>query len=102
DAARPVQPALDQLAVAVDELDEAELRVDLAEALEALVAGPRCTDGTRRVQLDHLRAQGPRQPGAAVGRVRIDVDHRQAAPDHRVQAAAEPLPLVPADDHDAQ
>ena len=72
----PLQPAGRHLAVAVDELDQRDLRGDVLQPLEAGVARPGRRERDREVQLDDLRPQRPGQLDAAVGRARIDVDDR--------------------------
>ena len=102
DAQRPIQPALDQLAIAVHELDVADLRVDPAESLEAGVAAVGRAVGLRGVFHEDVRAQGTRQLGTAVGRVPVHVDDRETPADHRPQGGSEPLPLIPANRDDPE
>ena len=97
-----VQPARHHLAVAVDNLDVFDARGDLLQPLEAGISRAGCRERARQVQLHDLRPQRPRQFDAAVRRIRIDVDDRQVAPDHRAQTPAQPLPFIAADRDDSQ
>ena len=95
-----VEPALGHLAIAVDELDEPDLGIDLAKSLEALVAGPCRGERSRR-------GPAPRPPRPGSGPVRRC---RRSSPSRRrrwsvrtdqgVEAATKPLAFVAADRDD--
>ena len=96
-----LEPAVDYLAVAVDELDELQAGRDLKEVTDALVPRPRRREGPRPVQLDDPGGHRPRQRGASVVGTRIDVDDREPPAREAQETEAKPLAFVPADHDDA-
>ena len=95
-----VEPAFSHLAVAVDKLDEANLRGGLAESFGSLIPARPRKDETLQVRRRRLPATGRfrrcRRP------TRIHVDACQILLRERGQAATEPLTLVAADGDDTE
>jgi len=94
-----VDPPIDDLAVAIDELDVLDPRRDLTQALEACVAGTRCGERRGHVELDDRGAAAARLADAVIGRSGIHVDDGGPKAAHRIQRTDQALPLVPADEN---
>ena len=73
-----IEPARQQRAVAVDELDEVDAGVLANERREAFVARPRRRKRPRRVELDDVRAQCSGDRDTVVAGPGIDVDEGMA------------------------
>ena len=101
-ATGPLQPAVDQFAIAVDELYEVNVRRDPLQSLEALVAGASRGKRPGEIELDYLHVQVSRPFDASVPRVRINIDGGLASADNRVYASAEPFSFVAADHDNAK
>src|SRR4029077_9370956 len=86
---REFDPAFDDLAVAVDELYELDLRPKLAQADETSIARPSGGERPRHVQLDHFRDQRARECDTAIIRIGIDVHKCSDTVGERTQAGFE-------------
>ena len=96
-----LQPVGDDLAVAVDELDEGRARHDGQQPVGPRVAGAGRGERGVAIQLDDLGAGAAGEVEAAVGRAGVHVDDPAGRARQGIQAGAEPVPLVPPDDDDA-
>ena len=90
-----------ELAIAVQELDQLDVRNPIQQASHPRVASTRHREARARVELDEVGSVRARELRAAVGRAAVDVDDRRrlrARPQRR-ETAGEPRALVSAD-HD--
>ena len=101
EACRFGRPFACQLAVAVQELDDAKAWMRLAQQPEALVSGTRRREEAGGVELQHLDAPGLRLLHTAIGRPAVHVDDREAQGDQPIQATSQTIALVATDHHDA-
>jgi hypothetical protein len=99
---RRLEPAVDDLAVSVDELHERETGRDGAQPSEPGIARSGTVERPAHVQVNHFDALGPSQLDGTVGRSGIDVDHAGCLAPDRLETAAQALAFVAAQDDDAE
>ena len=99
---RRVDPAGHHFAVAIDHLNEGEVRVPLKQGGQSGVAGARRGERGRIAELHDGEAETSGQRHAAIGRARVDVHALLAERLDGPQAAAKALAFVPADHDDPQ
>ena len=95
------QPAVDDFAVAVDELNEREVGSDLGEFFQAGIAGPGRGEGLAGIEIDDVSACGSRDAGAAVVASGVYINDGRDFSGERGEAALEAIALVAANGDDA-
>src|SRR5580700_3745412 len=94
------QPSLRQLAIAVNELNCVQSGIPVEQELETRMT---CTGwGVRRVELEHLGAEGASQHGTSIDGFGIDVHHRVALAKRCRKTEPEPLAFVTSDHYDGR
>ena len=96
------EPPVAQFAVAVDELQEAQVRMQGQKALRPFISGARGRELLAGIERDHVDAEPLGEANAIVRRAGVDVDDLRGLDRQRVEASAQPLALVSADDDGAE
>src|ERR1700719_1433447 len=98
---RLVEPAVDQDAIAIDELDEANVWSERLEGRQTFIPCPCCGEGLAQIQSDHRGPDLFRCSDTAVGGTRVDIDNAARIRFCGLETADQALAFVSADSDDA-
>jgi hypothetical protein len=92
-------PATNYLTVPINEKRVSKLAVHFNEPMKPFVSSARGCEWNTCIQIDNRYATATGGSYGIVRRTRVDVYDKSNAAEHGIEAAAQPLPLIPANDH---
>jgi hypothetical protein len=92
-----LEPTVDQVTVAIDELDDGDLRLVFHQPGKALIPRPGRTERPCRIELDHAATNRSGVCDTPVHRAGIDIHHRPRASQRSPQTALQTISFVSPD-----
>src|SRR5688500_5165702 len=94
-------PALVELAIAIHDLDELGVRIDLPQFGDSRISRSSSGEWDRSIEFDDVNTHRPREFDAGIGRAGIDIHGRASLLCRRSQAAPQSLTFVATDGDNA-